>query len=167
MTGYLADLCGGCGGVARAASQRGLRGRLWDTSVAQHLDITLPQTLTTLRRDAASAKLRAAMLAPECKSWSVMQFLTSAIRSQSQPWGLPGLPAARLCTVQRGNKLMRATLRIVRMLLRHKVPFCVEHPAGSLFWATEEAQALGKHPAVRIVVIDQCAFHTRWRNTHA
>ena len=163
MSGYLADLCGGRGGVAREATRCGLRGRLWDTSVAPHLDVTLRSTWNVLRCDAASRQLRAVMLAPECKSWSTMQFLATPVRSQSSPWGVPGLAPPRLLAVQRGNTLMRASLKLIRMLLRFHVPFALEHPGRSLFWATSEAQALERHPAVQSVVIDQCAFGTRWR----
>lgn len=62
-----------------------------------------------------------------------------------------------------GNAQMRAVLRILSMLNKHRVPWALENPATAYVWSTPEFKKLAAQPFIAAAIVDQCAFGTRWK----
>ena len=160
---YLADLFGGHGGVARAAEQRDITGRVWDLAAGPRYDLCRRSVRRQLCREARRGLLIAACLAPPCSTFSLQQ--RGALRALDQPWGKSGLDDRLQSKVDSGNRTARAALSLARQFLSLGVSWVLEHPAGSYLWKTPEMQALIDSPHVMLITIDQCAFRVPWRKS--
>ena len=58
---------------------------------------------------------------------------------------------------------MRAALRIIRILERHKIPWILEHPLTSRAWWIRAFGRLLEKEHIEFVVLDQCQYGTPWK----
>ena len=83
------------------------------------------------------------------------------LRTREFPNGLPSLTGSDAQKVLEGNKLLAASLTIIRVALKHGVPVTFENPQGSRMWWTPQSQRLLARSDK--VLLDFCCFGTRWR----
>ena len=61
---------------------------------------------------------------------------------------------------------MKVVLRICKTVLKFNVPFCLENPATSRVWYTDEVSKLIDAGAY-LVTVDQCMYGSLWRKATA
>ena len=105
------------------------------------------------------------MLAPPCTSFSIARDRTRVIRSREQPWGVDMTGASQndQRALETGNRTMRATLKILRWLNQHKVPWLLENPHMSRMWWIPELRAAVQAAKGHYRLCDFCAYGTPWR----
>ena len=164
---YVADFFSGVGGVARSARRMGFQAREWEMLNGDCYDLTRPCVLRHIEQDASKQKLLAAMLAPLCGSFSGINRF--AHRSHDDPWASQVQHASPYMveSVAAGNRCMRAALRIIRILERHKIPWIMEHPLTSRAWWLPGFAALRRQAHIEFVVLDQCMYGTPWKKATA
>ena len=138
--------------------------RFWDTLHGPGGDLTRRPVVRGLCSDIAAGRVLAVMLAPPCGPWTTAADRVGAIRSASQPWGLPRhlLSEKQLARLASGNKTMRAALAIIRCCEKFKVPCILEHPVNSRVFFTREVRGVIDRGAV-VRCLDQCQEGARWR----
>lgn len=162
-SGYFADFFAGNGGVARAARAMGFSTREWEILHGDSSDLTRPSVLKKIRADINSGKLIAAMFAPPCSTFSTARDRTRVIRNRQHPWGFSDLPEYELQKIRLGNACFKATLKIIRWLDKHAVPWIVENPHSSKAWFLPEMQELISSQHTQVIVTDFCQFKKPWR----
>jgi hypothetical protein len=108
-------------------------------------------------------------LGTPCHSFSVAR--CPQLRSKSEPWGLSGLCAHERDVVLNANTLARASINIIMLCIRHKIPVTIEHPQTSRLWWLPFSRIAAERTAswssiydrscedvVSIANFDQCAF---------
>ena len=163
--GYIGDFFSGSSSFARAGRKAGFSVREWDLLTGgNNADLTKEHVLRHIRQEISKGRLFAAMVAPPCSSWSMMN--RSVSRTHSDPWGVNGQPSpVAFEKVKVGNSCARAALRIIRDCNKFNLPWALEHPRSSrLFW-TREFQNLMQQDNVIICDLDQCQYGTPWRKS--
>ncbi len=131
---YVADCCGGTGGVCKSVERRGCRGRLSDIALGPHCDMTAPIVIQQLIRVAFSDLLLAAMIAITCTSWPQARNRTNVIRTRHEPWGVshPHKPFSEKdrLRLREGNLQVRRLIPFLRILHKLKIPWIIENPAS-------------------------------------
>ena len=160
---YVADFFSGVGGVARGVRLLGFSAREWERLHGENFDLTRPSVLRSIEQDASRGRLLAAMLAPPCGSFSAINRFSG--RSRSDPWAANVVHDTAYMTesVRVGNRCMRAALRIIRILERHRIPWILEHPLTSRAWWIPALEALKRQPHIQFLKLDQCQYGTPWR----
>ena len=163
----MADFFSGVGGVARGVRRVGFQAREWERLHGESYDLTRPCVLRQIEQDASKGKLLAAMLAPPCGSFSGINRF--AHRSRNDPWAsqVQHETAYMVESVAVGNKCMRAALRLIRILERHRIPWILEHPLTSRAWWLPAFAALRRKAHIDFVVLDQCQYGTPWKKSTA
>ena len=128
MRRYLADLFSGKGRVSAAARRMGFAAREWDVRNGVTGDLGRRKVLARLRHDILSGAVLAAVLAPPCQSFSIANNSSGPIRSKERPRGLANLPQYKRDKVERGNKLLDVTIKVIKWLTAARVPFALEQP---------------------------------------
>ena len=87
--GYIADVCGGSGGVAKAAIACRVPSFIFDTAVRIRDDITHRSFNAWFRSEIEKGKIRGVMLALPCNSFSLANSRSGkALRSKTEPRGI-------------------------------------------------------------------------------
>ena len=156
---------GGSGGVGIACTQRGLQSEIIDSSICSKVDVTKRSFLVWLRRQLINSTKATVMLATPCSSFSIAVSRSGrAIRSQMWPRGLPaGLTLAEQTSVDTGNKLLDATIFILRVCVRLKIPAVLEIPRTSYLWWDRRLQQLIAASKATTAHIHQCGFSAHWK----
>ena len=100
----------------------------------------------------------AVMMAPPCTSFSIVQNSTCPIRSKRYPRGLPRLPADRKAKVEDEHLFLGFVIRVLRVCVRERVPFCIEHPQSSYMWHDRVLCQALKSANAKYCDIHQCQF---------
>ena len=160
---YVADFFSGVGGVARAVRRMGFQAREWERLHGEKFDLTRPSVLRHIEQDATRGKLLGAMLAPPCGSFSAINRFS--MRTRDDPWAsrVQHDTPYMVESVRVGNACMRAALRIIRILERHKIPWILEHPLTSRAWWVPAFSSLRRKAHIEFVILDQCQLGTPWR----
>ena len=114
-------------------------------------------------------KVRGVCLASPCESFSIARRappgsrMPSAVRSKEFIWGLPNLPELDAILCETGNKLCRATARIIRECEANHIPWILENPASSMLWIAPPIARILRKPTVSFTVIHQCMCGTAWK----
>eukprot|EP00959_Pyramimonas_sp_CCMP1952_P346150 7250176-Pyramimonas_sp.AAC.1 len=113
--------------------QLGFSAKAWDIIHGAHHDITDPAVLRLLLSDIRDGRVFAAMIALPCTSLTIARDRTFQIRSRTQPWGtdLTNATDRDRASLETGNRIIRAVLRILRHLNRFKIPWILENPSTS------------------------------------
>jgi len=162
---YMADFFGGQGSVAAGCRAQGLQARGFDTQHGDEFDLTRASVRRPVIRDIADGKIVAAALGPPCGSWGPAGNRTAVLRTQAEPWGISTRPLTEKesARIEVGNNTMEATLKLVKALHRHRVPWIFEHPQASKVYSTKEWQEVMALPSVHTRTADQCQYGTKWR----
>ena len=59
--------------------------------------------------------------------------------------------------------MVRAVIEIIKILVRFRIAFALEHPENSYMWHIEFFKLLAADSDFRMVTVDQCAFGAPWR----
>ena len=78
------------------------------------------------------------------------------LRSDSMPDGISGLRGLDLTRVSKANRLYHLTAQLVDLALAKHLPFLVENPLNSLFWATSFWSAVAHRTSY--LSFQHCAF---------
>eukprot|EP00959_Pyramimonas_sp_CCMP1952_P413155 8657675-Pyramimonas_sp.AAC.1 len=65
--------------------------------------------------------------------------------------------------LRRGNRLMKATLRLTRVSNRYHIPWFLEDPYSSMMWKIPALRKLASAPHCEEATVDFCSRGTRWR----
>eukprot|EP00959_Pyramimonas_sp_CCMP1952_P458885 9477361-Pyramimonas_sp.AAC.1 len=105
------------------------------------------------------------MIALPCTSLTIARDRTFQIRSRTQPWGtdLTDATDRDRASLETGNKIIRAVLRILRHLNRYKIPWILENPSTSRLWFIPEILALCSQARAEWRLADFCQWGTPWR----
>ena len=160
---FLADICSGEGGVARALRKKHVQAREFEKMHGGHGDVTRLHVLKQIRQCAVLGSLSGAMLAPPCTTCSRALNWTGHLRSKEHPWGLPALRGDRSRKVEEANKVIRAIITIIRICDQYRIPWIVENPLGSALWWIPFFVILLQRKHVQWTVADYCRFGRRWR----
>jgi hypothetical protein len=164
MTGrWFADICSGAGGVAKAVRSRGFRSAEWDTLFGSAYDVGLRKNQRTIAADVKAGRIFGMMLAPPCSSFSLARTRNSVIRTKENPWGISGLDERLQKQVEDGNRVMRACIHLFTTCQQKGVPAAFEQPSTSYALHTPEMLAIVELPNVVSLLVDFCAYGTRWR----
>ncbi len=88
-------------------------------------DITDSKALKGLLTRVRNREFDAVMLGTPCASFSVARDRTRQIRSVREPWGLSdrtGWSQKDLKSIEIGNKIAKASIRILNLLLELRIP---------------------------------------------
>ena len=94
-------------------------------------------------------------------------FWTGALRSKEHPWGLLDLTPLQQAKVDEANKVIVAIIALVKLFDKHRLPWIVENPAGSILWLFPFFQELLQRTHVTRTVADYCRFGRPWRKRTA
>ena len=105
------------------------------------------------------------MIAIPCTSLTIARDRTFPIRSRTQPWGTDVTLASDRdrASLDIGNQLIRAVIRILKHLNRHRIPWVLENPHSSRLWYIPEILALCKQARAVWRLTDFCQWGTPWR----
>ena len=162
---YVADYFAGSSRVSAAIRRMGFTSRDYDIVKGPSGDLTSPTVLQSIERDATSNRIISAMLGPPCTSFSIARNRTSVIRTAEEPWGITtrALNEREQTAIDNGNKTTRATIRILRVLNRARVPWILENPASSRMWHIPELQRACRRASGHFRCTDFCGWGARWR----
>lgn len=171
-TWFVADIFGGCAGVAKSVINKGSRSRVWDINIhAVGGDLTHPKSKRAMKRLVRQGFLFSAMLAPPCSSLSPARDRTYPIRAPEDPWGksLPRI-AADEEKVAIGNVCLEATLEILEYFCGHNIPWIWENAQRSKMWFVPEVLQFKerwrkKGKPICDLQLDQCQFDAKWKKT--
>ena len=156
------DIFGGSGIVARQCGRLGFRARVIE-KMRPADDATSKDFLQWVRQLAQARRITAMMIATPCSSFSLAQSRGGkALRSQSEPRGISQhvTPAER-ARIDNGNKVLDASIALIKICSEFSIPYGVENPATSYLWHDEKLINVTK--GARHAVVDQCAFGAKWR----
>ena len=121
--------------------------------------------LRRIAADARGGKLLAAMLATPCTSFSIARNRTHVIRTPAEPWGanLGTASPKDIACLHSGNATLIATIKLIKLFNRHKIPWIMENPATSRIWHIPELLEAFKRANAHWITTDFCGFGTRWR----
>ena len=85
------------------------------------------------------------------------------LRSSAHVSGLPDLLPKDRSAAELGNALLAASMRIMRELIAHGVPFVVENPRSSYLWEMPSMKKLLGHRSVCTAECDQCMYGCAWK----
>lgn len=160
----LLDLYSGCGRVGAAARRWGFSSVSFEIQQRATDDLTKPAALLRVKKLVAAGRVAGAMIPLPCTSFSTARNRTSVIRSQSEPWGISRIMNDKeSLTLREGNAIARATLKILRLLNKYKVPWIVENPRPSYLWHLPELISVAKAAHAHFRIGDFCRFGARWR----
>lgn len=161
-SGWLWDIFGGAGLVAKYSQQFGVTGIVVDTVVRSSDDACSYGFFIHLKKRLREGRIACVHLAPPCKSFSLaISRCGQAIRSQECPWGLPKLDQQEQRMVDEGNRAAKACLDILRFCLQNHAPISLETPKTSYFWHLPEL--FDTYQAGQKIDFHQCAFGSAWR----
>ena len=163
MRPCLADVFAGSGRVGTSAESLGAMALTWELKRGEEHDLSKWHVEQDFHGRVARGEIAAASLAPPCQSFSIANNSSGPIRSTSRPRGLPGLPLHKELKVQQGNRLLRATIRMIHSLGKQGIPFSIEQPRTSYMWQDRRLQQALTLYGVYYADIDMCAFKTRYR----
>ena len=104
------------------------------------------------------------MIAIPCQSFSVAVSRGEiAIRNKNEPKGvkLDALTANQQKSINSGNRVARATCKLLEICCLHNVPAVMENPQASILWHWPELQPLINEGTS--CVVSHCAFGARRR----
>ena len=159
------DIFGGAGDVGKSCADRGLECRIFDTSISAKLDVAKRHFLVGFRKACQAGQVAAAMFATPCASFSLaVSRGGQAIRTQSEPRGISGfLTVGERDRVNSGNRTLDATVNMLQVCCKFKIPAILENPRSSyLWWVPTLAKLILDNRAV-IADVHQCAFKAHWR----
>ena len=151
--------------MAGAVRHLGGEAREWEIKRGPDHDLSSWRVEADFHRRVDGGEIEAAGLAPPCQTFSVANNPSGPIRSTSRPRGLPGLPRHKEEKVQKGNQLLRATIRIIHSLGRHKIPFYLEQPRSSYMWHDARLRRALQLYGAEYADVDMCSFGTRYRKS--
>ena len=157
------DIFGGSGIVAKQCGRLGYRAYIIEKKVRETDDATSPHFLDWVRQQAQARRIQAMMIATPCSSFSLAQSRgRRALRTQSEPRGKSQrVTPNEQARIDDGNKVLDATIALVKLCNVHRIPYCVENPATSYLWyeiGLADVLKDAKH-----IIVDQCAFGAKWR----
>ena len=162
--GYVLDAYAGSGIVGRQCRQLGVASLGFELSDDIRQDMTISAFDEWLEAEASAGKLRGAMLALPCRTFSLAQSRGGrAIRSQAEPRGLAHLTNAEQARADEGNRLLDSLYRILDVLNRHRVPYVIENPSRSYLWHDPRLLNLLASRQALFSRIHQCSYGAPWR----
>ncbi len=131
-----------------------------------------------------SGKVAALLAGPPCETWSRARALSThccgawlspgarcgtcglrtprPLRSETLPWGVPGLRPRERQALELGNQLLRTTVLLAAACHTQQVPFVIEHPESApdhpSIWKLREMERLRQLDGIHEVSFDQCIF---------
>ena len=164
--GYGADVCGGCGGVAKAAISLGTDAFVFDTASRLKDDITRLLFLRWLEEQLSSHKIKAVVLALPCNSFSLANSRSGkALRSKNEPRGIKGsdFTFRERERILNGKRLLDAGIKLIGQCISNRVPICLENPKSSYMWSDPKLVHLLRSNNAFVCDMSQCVFGARWR----
>ena len=160
------DLFSGVGRVA--AHLRRAEGHVEEVDIVHGSDhdITRPSVCRKLCKRIRQGRYDAAMVAAPCTSFTVARARTCIIRTKAQPWGLADrslFSANDLASLENGNKIMKAVVKILNALTQALVPWILENPRSSRMWHLPEVDRLMRSKHAAFATGYFCQYGTRWR----
>ena len=153
--------------MSRRIRRRGFATHIYEILNGAEYDMTKLGNIRRLKRDAKRGRLRGAMVAITCTSWSVARNRTNVIRTRREPWGVssPLKPFSEKdeAALRSGNLQLRRLLPLLRLLTDLGIPWILENPASSNIWWVPALMRLMNHKRCEAILIDQCAFGQPWR----
>ena len=145
----------GCGIFARAVRKSAFNAREWERLHGENFDLTRPIVLRRIEQDMARGKVLSALLAPPCGSFFVINRFF--LRTRADPWAEHVVHGSEYMrhSCQVGNACMRAALRLIKSLERHRIPWILEHPRTARSWWLLELMKLLDKPHVELIYLDQ------------
>ena len=163
LTPFFAELFSGAGRVAAAARRAGYCSREWEIKSGPAGDLLRRCVEAGLMASIRNGLVLAVMLGPPCTSFSVVQNVNVPLRSRERPRGLANLPEPQRVKVDLGNQFLDLTIRVIKMCVRLRVPFCLEHPHSSYMWHDPALQAVLLRARSRTVMVNHCSFNSPHR----
>ena len=158
------DLFSGKGKVANACRRRGFQSMCFDIINHPSDDLTGRVAYRRIRHLVTSGKVAGAILAVPCTSFSLARNRTSVIRTKRFPWGVRReLNERERAALDLGNSLARAALKYVRLFNRHRLPWIIENPRGSILWHLPELHEVACQANAHFRIADFCRYGARWR----
>ena len=162
------DIFAGAGGIGKAIARCEITALA--VELALGLDIFAPGVLVgLLKLMRLGGKVQGIFLATPCRSFSLARRaprdspMPSAVRSPDCIWGFSNLSEKDKVVCQEGNRIARATCRLVRQAIRSNIPFVVENPASSMLWHVPYFRHLIRSNNAKFIVLDQSQFGADFR----
>ena len=154
----------GSGNLGKALSSKGLhvasidfvRGCVWH-------DLTLKEVVDAFERSILAGVFKHNHFGTPCNTYSTARY--PKCRSRVKPDGLPlrTLTAKERKNLRVGNKLTRATFRLIDACVRSGTAWSIENPDGSLLWWTKGWRRIQRLYNPVEVVVDYCSYGETYR----
>jgi hypothetical protein len=164
--GYIADVCGGSGGVAKAAISSGFPSYVFDNAVKIKDDITHRSFTAWHKKKIDAGKIMGVMLALPCSSFSLANSRSGkALRSKIEARGISNaiFTFRERERIEQGNRLLDAGINIIKHCCVRQLPVCLENPSSSFMWSDLRLSRTLQANNAKVYNISQCAFGARWR----
>jgi hypothetical protein len=127
------------------------------------VDVCSASFFETFKHHASHANIKAIMLATPCNSFSLAVSRSGrALRSKTHPRGLPiQFTQIEQQRIRNGNKCLDATIAIIKVCNKFRIPWILENPQTSYIWSDSQLQAASN--SATTVTVHQCAFGAKWR----
>ena len=155
------ELFAGEGGISACMEQRGI-GSI-RVELLAGIDCCCPEVVKLSLGWIRSGVICAAWLGTPCSTWSRARrdINGHGPRSKEFIYGFPGFSEVELKRFAEGNATMRVSCRLLRAMLRARIPAVLENPSASLLWSAPPLQTVLAEG--HRIVIDYCSYGTRWR----
>ena len=115
-------------------------------------------------------KIRGIGLEPVCATWSrarrapIGSQYPSAVRSPGEYiWGFPHLVGRELEKTQDGNRMVRNSIKLVRLAISLGIPGYLENPQTSIMFHVPGIKQLLKRGKVFMAVCHMCQYKVPWK----
>ena len=161
--GLVLDLFAGAEGISKACHKAGFKTRSYDIQQGPSGDLTDRDVLQGVVQLIEGKRVVGVFMGTPCTTFSGARDRNSRIRSRRFPWGLPDLPERLQAQVLQGNRLARATLRILRACLANGTPAVLENPATSRLFLLPGLRRIMSSACAAYHIIDLCQYGASWR----
>ena len=141
----------------------------WDIDEGAEFNILDPEALTVLLGWIDSNAVCMLVAGTPCDSHSKARIapqwskMPHQLRSAEHVYGLPNLNDKDRKTAEVGNRLSKATARVITACIKANVPGWEENPAGSWLWEQFGRASRSSNPSFTEFLLDQCFFGAEYR----
>ena len=159
------SLYGGCGRVAKKATERGLHSVVIDLCDSSKNDLGKLQAEKEVRTLLGTRQVALLGIELPCNSWSIARRGNPPPLRDSHHFvlGLPHLGTKDKERVHNGNQQYRSAVRLIRSCLAFGIPGYLENPKSSRLWKTPGFIKLAKDPRIQLVHLDQCQYNCPYK----
>lgn len=161
QAGIYLELFSGVGKVAAALRKRHAAALDFEINKGPLFDLCNFHVLKVISSWIRDGRVHGVWFGTPCTTWSIA--CKPAARDLVNIWGKPDLPPHRQPSVNLGNATLRATCRLIRLCILHRVPCILENPDTSMMFSAPPVVQLARHSCSSVTRCSMCAFGARWR----